>query len=136
MKYRANEAVNLSEEQKKDAKIALAKYEAITNKEDRARFLENWQVSMGKGENSFKFANKFSKGLRHDDTVSVGDTEYMLTRISFYMNHLLRGQLLKVGADPPSPSSQPNIPPHVRYILQAKDTRDERYVPSRLPQSR
>ena len=86
MKYKANNAKNITSEDKEDARVALAKYETITNKTDRERFIKAFEMSLNnpkgsKGGGDFKFANAFEKGLLHEDKTEIGSEDNMLTRI-------------------------------------------------------
>ena len=86
MKYKANSAKNISDQEKSDAAIALAKYGTITNKADRDRFIRGWQDGvLQKGGDGFKFAHSFEKGLIHEDKVEIGSEDQMITRIVFFI---------------------------------------------------
>ena len=65
-----------SPQQKQDAMQALAKYDTLTNHEDRVQFLKDFDShGEGKGPNALKFVSTFQKSLEFNDTTTLKQVE-------------------------------------------------------------
>ena len=62
--------------EKQEASQALAKYDLLTNHEERQEFLKQFELNGGgKNPNALKFASKFDKSLEFNDSTTLRQVE-------------------------------------------------------------
>lgn len=66
-----------------EAVLALAKYYALTDHEERKNWLSTWDT-LGKDGNSLKIASVFTKAVVHTEDTRVGSVEHMYNRFAFF----------------------------------------------------
>ena len=65
-----------TKEEKEEATRALAKYDILTDHEERQRFLKDFEDhGSGSGKDALKFVNSFKKSLECSDTTTLGQVE-------------------------------------------------------------
>ena len=69
-----------TKEEREEAARALAKYDILTDHEERQRFLKDFEEhGEGKGKDSLKFVSSFKKSLEYNDCTVLGQVENYYT---------------------------------------------------------
>ena len=81
LKYRSSaKCVKATPAEREEALRALAKYDLLTDHDERQRFLKDFEEhGSGQGKDSLKFASSFQKALEYTDDVKLGQVENYFT---------------------------------------------------------